>query len=361
MHFLEYAEDYLREQFETLGDRNCAAMALVFMKNGLLRAPLSDLSHEDELALKLFNSNIGEVRKALKALDGPYIAKQIHNGETFYRFKHPTIRDGFGKFISSDPNLMDCYLQGTTTAMLLEEVTCGETSHKGGSLLIPPQRYSVVIKRLQNLLDDPDGKNKIVDFLNSKCSAEFLSKFTKEIPEFVESLSFDTWNMEWSPVTHFYAKLHEFKLLPENCREHFIRIAGERAVNSQHWRLVQHPNFRGLFRPSEVRKLRSKVLKKLTKSALNELINDWKEAWENSKDESAEDYFWSLSRQFDSLREEFCSNRRVTERFTSALEQIESVVRELDAEYIPREDSLEAESFEDNDTPGRSVFDDVDA
>jgi|GEM_PF-5197434 len=25
------------------------------------------------------------------------------------------------------------------------------------------------------------------------------------------------------------------------------------------------------------------------------------------------------------------------------------------------EDSLEAESFEDNDTPGRSVFDDVDA
>jgi energy-coupling factor transporter ATP-binding protein EcfA2 len=362
MHFLEHADDYLYEQFQTFGDSNRAAMALVFMKNGLLRAPLSELSHEDEQALKLFNSNIGEVRRALKSLDGPYIARQIHNGETLYRFKHPTIRDGYGKFIASDPNLMDCYLKGTSTTMLLEEVTCGgDANEEGGGLVIPPRRYSVVIERLRGLLGEPGGNERVVIFLNSKCAADFLAAFTNEIPWFADSLSLKYSNIEWSPITRLYLKLHQHGLLPESCRQRFVKVTGNAALNRHKWSLVQHPHFRSLFRSSEIRKLRSQVVRKITKSALDEAINDWKESWESEKDESPGDYFWSLSREFESLLDEFGANRRASDRLRDALDQIQEVVKELDSDYMPREDTLEAELFEDSDTAGRSVFDDVDA
>ena len=360
MHFLEHPEEYLNEQFEKFGERNRAAMALVFMKNGSLRAPLNDLNSVDEDALRLFNSSIGEVRTALKSLEGPYIAKQVQNGETIYRFKHPTIRDGFGTYIAGDPNLMDCYLRGCTTNMLLEEISCGESGFKGGGLAIPSDRYSIVIARLVSLISETEGKEKVVEFLNSRCANDFLSAFTKAQPNFVLALKFQYW-LTWCPVAQLFGRLHAAGVLPEKQRNRFVEEARKRLLRSSQWRFMLKQEMRSLLSHRQQGEFRKQARQMLSARHIRESIQIWKEAWLRSGEGTSEEYFYGLKAELAALGLEFRNNRAVRSRFRNAVDRIEALTTKLDAAQAKISDGLEADRTEESMNEGRSIFDDVDA
>lgn len=146
LHFVRYPEEYLHELIEGLGDANRAALGLLFMRGGKLRARL-ELSAEEDSALKLLNSPIGAVRKSLKSLEGSLLVKELEHGETVFRFKHPTVRDAFGGVIADDANLMDIYLRGARPEMLVEEITCGDVGLRGVKLVVPSDRFAIVVDR----------------------------------------------------------------------------------------------------------------------------------------------------------------------------------------------------------------------
>ena len=84
LHFVAEPEEYLREVIEGLGDANRAALGLTFMRGGKLRAGL-DLTSDEDRALRLMNSNVGAVRKSLRALEGSLIVRTVEAGENIYR------------------------------------------------------------------------------------------------------------------------------------------------------------------------------------------------------------------------------------------------------------------------------------
>lgn len=359
LHFVEHPDQYLKEQFGKFGDANRAAMALVFMKGGSLSAPLTDLSSEDVNTIVMLNSSLGEVGKALKVLDGPYIARQIHDGRTQYRFKHPTIRDGFGKFIAADPNLMDCYLRGTLPLMLLEEVTCGDVGLSGVALVIPQQKFSVMTIRLQELLEIPGGRKAIVEFLVSRCNIEFINNFLALNPNFVSSLAIDYW-IAWSPVAKLYRKLQKAGMLDEKVRQGFVAQAKNAIVRSPQWSFMKRSNFRDLLKPQEVRAARASVRQEWTAAELKKRLIQLERDWKRSGSGSATDYFWVHRNELQSLQEEFRRNKSVFARFAIAHKRLVKLGKNLDSEKSEKSGDIEADINSVIASSKRSIFDDVD-
>ena len=216
LHFVAEPEEYIRDVITGLGDAERAALGLTFMAGGKLLAPL-DLTSEESHAIQLMNADVGGVRKAIATLDGSLMVQEIEDGEIVYRFKHPTIRDAYGGVIGDDPNLMDVYLRGARTASLVHEITCGDVGLEGGRLIVPESRFSLITKRLHELLSESGGKRQLAAFLASRCSPAFLRHFMQAEPDFLSSVNPTTFPRPWlvnSQEVKLFATLHEHNLLP---------------------------------------------------------------------------------------------------------------------------------------------------
>jgi len=357
MHFVEYPEEYLRDVIQGLGDANRAALGLTFMKGGRIRARL-ELSHDESDALSLLNSSVGEVRKSIGALEGSLIVREVDGGETFYRFKHPTIRDAFGAFIGEDPNLMDIYLRGTRPAMLLEEITCGDVGLEGVKLVVPPDRYRVVLDRLRELDSEPDSTKQIVSFLASRCTSAFVKVFLDEHAGFVKSISLRRW-LVWSQEAKLFAFLHKHELLPEIERKRFVRFANRAVMQTPEWRFMSNAEIKAMFRSSELRSLRATVRKELSSTRLNEEAEAYEEGWKESEDDPS-DYFWGFKHELQAFKWEFYKNRTLRRRFATAESRLEKRIERLKKASKDKDGDLEA-TKEDNKISSRSIFEDVDA
>ena len=112
---LDMAENmrgFLYDTLKHLGTENIAAVALVFMRNGNLDCELQ-LSEKEQRALDLIGSDLGSVRRACKALGCSVLTKIQNDGQPYWQFKHPSIRDSFGTLIADDPSLREVYLSST--------------------------------------------------------------------------------------------------------------------------------------------------------------------------------------------------------------------------------------------------------
>ena len=92
---------------------------------------------------------MGEVKAALGSLNDSLIRRVKEEDGVFWRFRHPTVRDAFASFVATDPELIDIYLAGVTTARLLKEVTCGDVDMSGARIVITSERFSAVLERLK--------------------------------------------------------------------------------------------------------------------------------------------------------------------------------------------------------------------
>ena len=324
------------------------------MRGGKLRAGL-DLTPDEDRALRLMNSNVGAVRKSLRALEGSLIVRTVEAGENIDRFKHPTIRDAFG----GDPNLMDIFLRGTRVEQLIDEITCGDVGLQGVKLVVPTDRLALVSDRLRELIGEPGGPKRLASFLSARCSVDFLRRFLEAEPAFLAALQPRAW-MLWSEEAKFFGVLHEHDLLPETQRRRFVVAARHSALNTPEWRFMLQPKFRSIFRPSELRSLRAAVRRDLDAAHLKRETEWWKSRWEKDNDEDPGDYFWTWEQELEAFVREFEQNRMVHSRFIVARKKLDRMVEQLTRDWKKKDGDLEAASESEESPTQRSLFDDVD-
>jgi energy-coupling factor transporter ATP-binding protein EcfA2 len=356
VHYVTYPEEYLRELIEGLGDSNRAALGLLFMRGGKLRARL-ELSAEEDKALKLLNSPLGAVRKSLRSLEGSLLVRELESSETIFRFKHPTVRDAFGGVIGDDVNLMDIYLRGARAEMLIEEVTCGDVGLKGAKLVVPPDRFQVVVDRLHELRSEPAGNRRIASFLTERSTLDFVKLFISADRTFLQSLDFRSW-LIYSPEARLFGLLQKNHLLSEAHRCRFVEVASRKALLSPEWRFMRALDLRKLFKPGEIRSLRAEVRRELTSRQLALETEAYELSWEDSN-EDPEDFFWSWNQELDAFADEFYGNRVLLRRFVVAENKLTKLIEKLRKAREEKEGSLEAAAQEQR-APSRSIFDDVD-
>jgi hypothetical protein len=356
-NFVENPVELLKEIIRTLDAASRSAIALVFMRGGMLASPIT-LSSDERRAIDLMGAQPADVLTALVSLDGSLLILIEQQGGFFWRFKHPTIRDAFAALVAENRELMDIYLTGTPVYQLLSEISCGDTDFEGVKVKVPSDRFDILAERVEEFYRDRgENEDAVERFLAFRCGKDFLLRYFERNPTLVPGLYV---------MSYFYAsskvdlinRIHEFGLLPvserlrhvASVRELAVRTPDSGFLNDHHVSFISDEERRDI-----LQHVRAALLPQL-----DSCIESWRDNYSGGDDPSS--YFSALE---DTLRDygtEFAGDAEVEIQIADALAKIESAIGELTADepdydysahWHQRSDSIASDG-------ARSIFDDVD-
>lgn len=359
IEFVSRPMDLLKEVIQTLDATSRSAIALVFMRGGLLPSPVST-TLEEENAIHLLGGSSADVRNALSALDGSLIMLVQQGGEFSWRLKHPTIRDAFAALIAENRELLDIYLTGTPVRQLLQEVSCGDMGIKGVKVIVPMDRYGPFWNRIEAyLLESRADVGAVKQFLASRCERGFLEGYIARNPKFVSSLKVSSY-LGAMPDVDVIVRLRTFDLLPEVVRSQHVAAIRTLAVETPDPDFL-HEQIRPLFEASEFAAILEDV-RLLLLPSLSEHVDEWRRNHDGEED--PESHFYLLETALTDYRTVLCHDLGATALIDAALSRIKQSIEELQAE-LPESPDEDSDYFKDHAisrtvVDSRSVFDDVD-
>ncbi|MBH5373370.1 nSTAND3 domain-containing NTPase [Bradyrhizobium glycinis] len=346
----------LTDVIQTLDVSSRAAIALVFMRGGQLTSPIS-MTPDETGALELLGGSQAEVRNALNALNGSLLIQVKSAGALAWSFKHPTIRDAFATLVAENRELLDIYLTGTPVPRLMHEVSCGDVGYEGAKVIVPSDRFSLVLSRvLAFKRQRSENRDQVNRFLAYRCDAQFLKQYLDAEPDFLQSLHMWSYLDTISEIG-VVCRLRTHSLLPEEDRKRHVAKICELAVDTPDSGFLDE-EVRALFTADEFEEclvnVRSNLLLKL-----DNCISNWR--LNCGSEDDPEEYFSTLETTLKNFKKEFAVDEDVEAAIDSGLQDIQSIVEDLQSDRpAPRRSSNTMASIEDSWEGSRSVFDDVD-
>lgn len=358
--FVARPVELLCEIVRTIDTGSRSALALVFMRGGVLPSPVK-MTADEEQAVSLMGGTVSDVRNALNALDGSLILQSIQDGIYSWRFKHPTVRDAFAAVIAEDRELMDIYLAGTPVDRLFDEVTCGNVGIQGVKVIVPLDRYELLVTRLATINSTtPVTLWQLHRFLAFRCDREFLARYIAKHPDFVPGLSVGSYFYACSDLT-ILVRLCECGLLSETKRAAVAAAIRELAIETPDAGFLRE-GVRKLLRPDEFTGILDDIRIRLL-PVLASTIENWRDNYDENRNEDPENHFDDLVSALKEFRDELTEYPDACSQVESALSDIKELVDEMRSDQPQDPDS---DDFRGNDSGGgsdddsRSVFDDVD-
>lgn len=357
-NFISNPMETLKETIRTIDNDSKAALALIFMNGGSLKSPV-DISKREENAIELMASSSNAVRKSLKPLNESLLLSSLENGQHIWKYKHPTIRDVFASLVSEDHELMDIYLEGSSMDKLFSEVTCGEMGVKGAKVIIPVNRYDLLLTKVENYnFNSWQERMGLLAFLSRRCEKHFLNQFITRFPNFISEVKVGSY-LRYNSEMDFILCLHKMNLLPELERKRVISSIKSLAVTvpdagflSDRVNLLltseEHENI--------VNYVRDNLLERL-----EDMVDDWKNSFEGDCD--PEEHFEELKNALETYKSAFGEEDSI-EKLELALNDIDISIEDLRSDYWPQPDN--GPFYRNNSNMGlnnnehRSIFDDVD-
>jgi len=225
---VSFLADVLRE----LDPAARAALACVYMTGDELPAPV-ELTPRLADAVARLGSSPPEVLHAFAAADGTFLQLSTDSGgDPVWRFRHPTIREGFAAVVAEDANAVGVFLDGLAPDELVEQVDCGGEPARGTLVRVPASLYDRVVPKVP--VPSAGGgrwSNPTAWFLQHRCSAEFLRRWAAHHSADLPRLA--TFGMYisamWEPGV--LARLHAAGALTETVRAAAANQLAEHALN----------------------------------------------------------------------------------------------------------------------------------
>lgn len=364
--FVQKREQLLQEVLDGLDKDSMAALALIYMKKDHLESPIS-LQDTEEDALRRLGSSLGKCITALESLNGSLVVHQQAEGESVWRFKHPTIGDAFASALARSPDMLGIFLLGSATENLIEQVTCGNVGIEQ-AVMVPKTLYPQMIARLAEFTASEKYKSQhlaiwgakwsLHSFLTRRCSKEFLALYLQTNPELVDKVCRPGLRLRSSSEVDLAMRLQKFGLLPEKNRETFVQAVSAYAISGEDVYALDDEEIRGVFTDTEfdalIARVRADLLPRLGR--VREKEQDGYRA-----DEPADEYMEHMFERFKTLKDKFGDDAeavRIIEREIGlAKDWISDNDREL-PDRAPR--SLGTAGTIDKPHGSRSIFDDVD-
>jgi hypothetical protein len=284
--FVLKQEQLLQEVLQGL-DYDCkAALALIYMRNDGLESPIQPQESESR-ALERLGSSLGGCITALESLNGSLVQHTHAEGASIWRFKHPTIGDAFAALLVRNPELLEIYIQGSSTEDLMDQVTCGDVGLEK-AVIIPRPLFPFVLRRLDEFsmtskyksgwLSAWGARSRLQRFLTWRCSKEFLSFFADKHPEILESVSEPGLLLSAVPEVDLAARLHEYGLLPEAERRKFVETVIGYALSGEDLYALSDHDIRSVFTDEEFEDFRVRVLAELVPQ-----LDEVRRAWQGNR------------------------------------------------------------------------------
>ena len=357
-NFVASPMEFLREIIYTLDDGCRSALAMVFMRGGMLSSPVQMTDLETQ-AISRLGSSIADVLKALKSLEGSFIRCSLQGSRYAWYFKHPTIRDAYSEVIAEDLEMMEIYLTGAPLDKLLAEVSCGNAGVVGAKVIVPPDQYDSLIARLDSVdTNKYINQYKLKRFLSYRCDRQFLQRYVERHPGFITQNKIEAY-LEANPSVSVLARLHEYGLLPEAVRGSAVEKIRELAIDVPDSGFLRG-EIRRLMTDDEYNHILESIVTVLIPN-LENVIDVWRENY--SSDDAPDVYFDSLKSALQEYNNVLEDNEQASWRISDALAKIDSVIEQLWSEY-PEEpdggDLFNGDSHDVTQDSTRSIFEDVD-
>lgn len=351
--------DHLCDVIRTLDAGSRSAIAMVFMRGGILASPVK-MNVEEKYAVELIGGTAAKVRESLNSLNDSLVLR-VHEGGTYrWRFKHATIRDAYAQLIADDIELLDVYLAGSPPERLVDEVCCGTLSIQGAKVVIPEDRFDQMIERLSQLdVAHDDERRRLFRFLAQRCDKDFLSRYISARPLFVDGLRVRSY-LAFSADLDLLVALKRLGLLPEAKRASVAARISELAIETPDYGCLDE-KYRPLFTNEEFESMVESVRGYIVDS-LEETIEAHGDAFVMDDDNDPEDHFYWLQRALSEYRDYFLAEPDVVSCIDACLRQIDGRIEAFQSEKLPPDDEDVVEHVDPlpEVVPVRSVFDDVD-
>lgn len=245
--FMALPQQLLRDVYDQLDTHAHAALALTYATardKALpgLPSPIV-LDDGDRDIVERAGSTRAGVSKALASLTGSFLRLNTSpDGQEYWTFHHPTLREGFATWLTTQPHLLPMVLMGMSDQALLSRTDClaPDSDQRQGTLLrIPPSLYREVAHRIaglrRRLLGRPGslyGQQRAIHAYLAHGSCDgFLRAYAETDPQVYEELvEFDS-PADYDIRTAVLARLHQTDLLPEETRRRAIGRMKELAVS----------------------------------------------------------------------------------------------------------------------------------
>jgi len=223
--FFAHPTVLLADVLRQLDDAARAALACVYLSGDELRAPVQLTAALSE-AISRLGASPADVLRAFSVADGTFLQQaQDSRGDPVWRFRHPTIREGFAAVVAEDTNAVNIFLDGLEANELVQQLDCGGAAARGTLVRVPSNLYPRVIPRV-TLSGHPESgstwSNPAAWFLRFRCSPEFLQAWaTYHVGDLPNLLNFGMYiGAFWQPA--LLACLHQAGALPEEIRKRAV-------------------------------------------------------------------------------------------------------------------------------------------
>jgi hypothetical protein len=367
--FVEKQERFLTEVIDGLDKDSKAALALIYMRDGSLESPV-ELEETEREALERLGSNLGSCIFALKSLDGSLVQHAHAEGRAAWRFKHPTVGDAYAGLLLHNPEWLGIYVRGSPIDKLLGQVTCGDVGLER-AVILPRTLFRLVLTRLKEasatsryktpFLASWHLKDRIDNFLASRCSKDFVAEYIREHPQLLERVSKPGRFLSSVSEVDLAIGLHELGLLPEKHRQVFVTKVVDYAIGGEDLYAIDSHRIQSVFTSDELagfhERIRGELLPKLA---------DVRLTWQSNcdSDQRPDEHIEPLLESFSGLKEEFADDPAILKRIDREIE----LARQWIAEKMNEDPKVDrpARRFGDVDSLDypvartRSVFDDID-
>lgn len=344
-----------------------AALALVFANGGELLIPLRLENPQTTNIITSMQSNLGDVKAALSALDDSLIRISKTQDEHYWKFRHPTIRDAFATDVSGNPELIEIYLSGVTKERLIEEISCGDMGIEGIKLVVPHSMFNRVLDIITPGGNRVPISRPILSFLASRCSPEFLGLFFNSDKTKANLLDSINSARRYDHSLTILGILNVNGLLGDELRKKVLNKLSLFAEIS-HSDCFIDADFVGILLSPEENAIRLSDQKIAFYSNMQQIIQDIEDSW--GTDDDVDEAFYDVIRLLERFRDE--SNGLYDDEFFDEDEwkKSEQFIREIEVKKdklkLRQSEAVDYDELETEEAPstnfpsGRSIFDDVD-
>jgi hypothetical protein len=364
--FVEKREQLLREVIQGLDSDNKAALALIYMRNDRLASPI-ELEPSEREAIERLGSTVGGCVVALDALNNSLVQHVHIDGESIWRFKHPTIGDAYAATLVESPELLGIFVRGSAADKLVEQVTCGDVGIQK-AVILPRSLFPLMLEKLRNLtsnyksdhLNEWSKTRQLQYFLAYRCSKDFLEEYLKTDLGILDRVSKPGLFLNSVSEVRLAFTFQDLGLLPEEHRKQFVKAVSDYAIRGDDLEALDNAEIQSLFRDDELEALLHEV-----RNSLFPTLSTLRERWERNYDpdeDTADDYMQRLLKRLDILSDHFGDD----EQAVTILSREKKRAREWVESYTPPAASAKPERIlgdvESDPAPisARSIFDDVD-
>lgn len=229
--YFEHPSEFLVDVLDGLDPAQRAALAAVYLSGGELLAPFAP-DGRLAAAVTALGATVAETARAFAAIEGTFLSQTIGaDGNTVWRFHHPTIREGFASSVARNISTLRVYLEGMTPDELVSQLDCGGQNQRGTLVQVPPVMYPQVVSRVP-IPDHREGPwGPRTWFLRTRCSEEFLRMWAKAHKDALPGMADFGMMVDamWAPAV--LSRLNEAGAVPEDVRRRAVERIIEYSVD----------------------------------------------------------------------------------------------------------------------------------